>query len=52
MYSVGKQLLSYIVNKVIPEFGPSSVTDEEEFKKILDWCDVWIVLLATTGKHN
>jgi hypothetical protein len=40
----------YIVDMIVPEIATESEIDERNFRKILDWCDIWIVLLRTTGK--
>jgi hypothetical protein len=51
VYSLGRELLFYIVGIVdVPEIAKDSIINEDDFKKILDWCDIWIILLATTGK--
>jgi hypothetical protein len=43
--------LSCILDIVdVPEIVTESVNDEDDFRKILDWCDIWILLLTTTGK--
>jgi hypothetical protein len=33
-----------------PECANEGVIHENEFRKILDWCDIWIFLLTTTGE--
>ena len=50
VYSLGQDLLSCIVDIIVPEIATESENDERNFRKILDWCDIWIVLLTTTGK--
>ncbi|CAB4036239.1 Hypothetical predicted protein, partial [Paramuricea clavata] len=46
--SLGQDLLFYIVDIIVPEIATESENDERNFRKILDWCDIWIVLLTTT----
>jgi hypothetical protein len=51
VYSFGQELLSCILDIVdVPEIAKESVIDEDDFRKILDWCDIWVLLLTTTGK--
>ena len=50
--SLGQDLLSCVVDIIVPEIATNSVTDEVDFRKLLEWCDIWIVLLTTTGTIN
>jgi hypothetical protein len=36
----------------VPNVSKDSEIDEKDFRKILDWCDIWNILLKTTGKLN
>jgi hypothetical protein len=45
--------LSCILDIVdLPEVAKDSEVDEDDFRRILDWCDIWIILLKTTGKSK
>ncbi len=51
VYSLGQELLFCILDIVdVPEITKETVIAEDDFKKILDWCDLWIILFGTTGK--
>jgi hypothetical protein len=51
VFSFGQDLLSCILDIVdIPKVAKDSEIDEDDFRRILDWCDIWIILLKTTGK--
>ncbi len=48
-FSLGHELLSYVLDVVdVPTVTKSNV-DEAMFKNVLDWCDVWTILLKTSG---
>ena len=50
-FSLGQELLSCILDIVdVPEVLKGSESSEDDFIKILDWCDIWIILLKTTGR--
>ena len=51
VYSLGPDLLSYIADTIDePSVGKENATEEKEFQKILNWSDVWVILLTTNGK--
>ena len=48
-FSLGNVLLSYVLDILdVPSVRKDSV-DEAMFKSVLDWCDVWTILLKTGG---
>ena len=50
-FSLGRDLLSCILEIVdVPEVSKERMITEDDFAKILDWCDIWIILFQTTGK--
>ena len=50
-FSLGQELLSCILDIVeVSEVVKDSDIDEDDYKRIIDWCDIWIILLKTTGK--
>ena len=49
-FSLGQEVLSCILEIVdVPAIGKDAVIGENDFERILDWCDVWIILLKMTG---
>lgn len=34
----------------VSESVKDSDIGDDDFKKIIDWCDIWIILLKTKGK--
>lgn len=54
VFSLGQDLLTCILEIMdMPEVAKESVisvVNEDDFRRILDWCDIWIILLKTTGK--
>jgi hypothetical protein len=50
-FSLGQELLSCILDIVeVSEVVKDSDIDEDDYKRIIDWCDIWIILLKITGK--
>ena len=48
--SLGRELLVCILDVLdVPDKLKDSDIGEDDFKRILDWCDIWVVLLKTTG---
>ena len=47
-----QELLSCILEVVdVPILSKKSLIVEDHFRLILEWCDFWIILLATTGNN-
>jgi hypothetical protein len=50
-FALEDELLSCILDVVdVPESAKEGVIHENEFRKCLDWCDIWTFLLTTTGE--
>ena len=51
LFSLGRELLSCILEMVdVSESVKDNDIGEDDFKKIIDWCNIWIILLKTKGK--
>ena len=48
--SLGQDLLSYIVDIIVPEIATKSPINENDFKSLLEWRDIWTVLFTIKGK--
>ena len=45
--------MSYVLEMVdVPTLTKNSVIVEDMFRNIINWCDVWTILLKTTGTLN
>ena len=45
--------MSYVLEMVdVPTITQKTVIDEAMFRNIIDWCDVWTLLLKTNGTSN
>jgi hypothetical protein len=47
--SLGQDLLSYIVDIIVPSITTRSEFNESDFRNLLEWCDIWIIVHTTTG---
>ena len=49
IHSFDQEIPLCILEIIAPEIVKDGQTDEDNFMKILDWFDIWIILLNTNG---
>ena len=51
IFSLGHELLFYVLDVIdVPTIPKSGMVNESAFKNVLEWSDVWTILLKTTGR--
>ena len=46
LYSFGQNLLCYVLDVLEIPVHKENLDREDVFKKMLEWCDIWIILLT------